>query len=67
MLVGWKDACILSPSRTKRRVRVLIPLGDLLHPGILMSIAESKVVQILYHGRLTFYGHGSYAHARDLN
>ena len=50
----------------KRRDRVLIPLGDLFHPGILTNIGESKVVQILCHGRWTFNGHGCYAHAQDL-
>ena len=34
-----------------RDARVPIPLGDLLHRGILMNIGESKVVQILCHGR----------------
>ena len=48
---------------TKTRARVLIPLGDLLHPGILTNIGESKIVQILCHGRWTFNGHGCYAHA----
>ena len=47
--------------------KALIPLGDLLHPGILTNIAESKVVQILCHGRWTFNGHGFYAHVRDMN
>ena len=48
------------------RARVLISLGDLLHQGILMNIAESKVVQILCHGCCTFNGQGCYAHAQDL-
>ena len=40
-----------SQAGAKRRARVLIPLGDLLHQDILTNIAESKVVKILYHGR----------------
>ena len=47
----------------ERPARVLIPQGDLLHTGIFTKIAESKVVQILCHGRWTFNGHGCYAHA----
>ena len=39
-----------SRAGAKRGARVVIPLGDLLHPGILANIAESKVAQILCHG-----------------
>ena len=68
MLTASAYTSLSSPrAHAKRRARVLIPLGDLLHPGILTSIAESKVVQILCHGRWTFNGHSCYAHAQALN
>ena len=52
-----------SRAGAKRRARVLIPLGDLLHPGILTNIKKSKVARTLCHGRWTFNGDGCYAHA----
>ena len=67
MVIKIEGFFIYSRAGEKRRARILIPLGDLSHSGVLTNIAESKVVQVLCHGRWTFNGHGRYAHARGLN